>query len=132
MKVYVITEGDYSDYHIVGVVLDRKKAEAYCRVARGNYYVPDVEEYETDLIDSIEGRKPYSVRMSKSGRVEVKELGSGYSYEAAVEHNAHHIGYFKDDNWNVDVLAEDEAHARKIGIDYIMQAKYMEQEQEHE
>jgi hypothetical protein len=35
--------------------------------------------------------------------------------------------YFTDDNWSVDVLAEDEVHARKIGIDYIMQAKYMEE-----
>lgn len=131
MKIYVITEGDYSDYHIVGVTLDRKKAEAYCKLARGNYYVPDVEEYKTDLFDGIESRKPYSVKLSKDGLVEVKELDSGYSYESAMEHNAHRIGYFTDDNWIVNVLAEDEAHARKIGIDYIMQAKYMEQEQEN-
>lgn len=129
MKIYVITEGDYSDYHIIGVTLDRKKAETYCRVSQNNNYAPDVEEYETDLFDSIEGRKPYSVKLSKDGLVEVKEIDGGYSYESAMEHNPHPIGYFQDDNWVVDVLAEDEAHARKIGIDYIMQAKYMEQEQ---
>ena len=125
MKIYVITEGGYSDYHIVGVTLDRKKAEEYCKLARGNYYVPNVEEYETDLFDGIESRKPYSVKLSKDGLVEVKELDSGYSYESAMEHYAHTIGYSTDDNWVVDVLAEDEAHARKIGIDYIMQAKYI-------
>jgi len=101
-------------------------------LARGNYYVPHVEEYETDLFDGIESRKPYSVRMSKGGYVEVKELDGGYSYEAAVEHDAHRIGYFADDDWIVDVLAEDEALARKIGIDYIMEAKYIEKEQENE
>ncbi len=127
MKIYVITEGDYSDYHIVGVTLDRKKAETYCWVARSNYYVPNVEEYDTDLFGDIESRKAYSVIMYKDGRVEAKELGGGYSYENAMEHNAHRIGYFTDDNWSVDVLAEDEVHARKIGIDYIMQAKYMEE-----
>ena len=129
MKIYVITEGDYSDYHIIGVTLDRKNAEAYCKLSRSNYYAPDVEEYETDLFDGIESRKPYSVIMYKDGRVEAEELDGGYSYEFAAEHEARRFGYAIDDNWKVDVLAEDEAHARKIGIDYIMQAKYTEEEQ---
>lgn len=130
MKVYVITEGDYSDYHIVGVTLDWKKAEAYCRVARSDLYAPEVEEFDTDLFDSIESRKPYSVIMYNDGRVEAEEFDFEYSYEIAARHEVQRLGYNLDDNWIVHVLAEDEAHARKIGIDYIMQAKYMEQEEE--
>lgn len=138
MKVYVITEGDYSDYHIVGVTLDWKKAEAYCRVARSDLYAPEVEEFDTDLFDGIEGRKPYSVIRYKDGRVEAEELDGGYFYEIAEKHNVQRLGYTVDDNWIVHVLAEDEAHARKIGIDYIMQAKYLyyaedlDKEQENE
>lgn len=132
MKIYVIAEGDYSAYHIVGVTLDRKKAETYCRVTRNNFYAPEVEEYDTDLFDGIESRKPYCVRMYEDGRVEVKELYGGYSYETAAKHKARRFGYAVEDDWLVHVLAEDEAHARKTGIDYIMQAKYMEQEKENE
>ena len=29
MKVYVVTSGEYSDYHIVGVTLDKQVAEIF-------------------------------------------------------------------------------------------------------
>ena len=38
MKVYIVTEGEYSDYHIVGVFATREAAEKYCAV-HGNYSV---------------------------------------------------------------------------------------------
>jgi len=44
MKVYIITEGEYSDYHIERVFLDRAKAEAYTNFHPFAY----IEEYETD------------------------------------------------------------------------------------
>lgn len=30
-EVYIVTAGDYSDYHIEAVFKDREKAEAYCK-----------------------------------------------------------------------------------------------------
>ena len=30
MKVYVVTSGEYSDYHIDAIFLDRQKALQYC------------------------------------------------------------------------------------------------------
>ena len=51
MKVYVITEGEYSDYHIEKVFLDKAKAEEFCALQnrKGNSYNGswDIEEYET-------------------------------------------------------------------------------------
>jgi hypothetical protein len=43
MKIYVVTEGEYSDYHICGVFTKEKKAERYAYLIGG-----DVEEYEDE------------------------------------------------------------------------------------
>jgi|WetSurMetagenome_2_1015567.scaffolds.fasta_scaffold15523_12 hypothetical protein len=40
-KVYVVTEGSYSDYHIVAVFRDRKEAETFV-----GSNVDEIEEYE--------------------------------------------------------------------------------------
>lgn len=59
MKLYVVTNGEYSDYHISGVFLSEDKAIAFC--ANHNHSCLDeswmdpynIEEYET-LDDNIE------------------------------------------------------------------------------
>lgn len=50
MKVYIVTAGDYSDYHIVAVFANQKKAELYCATHnKGDVYEPYyVEEWETE------------------------------------------------------------------------------------
>ena len=56
MKVYVITQGCYSDYHICAVTLDKDKAEQLRKMytAKESRYgysssdVAEIEEYETD------------------------------------------------------------------------------------
>lgn len=40
MKIYVVTDGVYSDYHIEAVFLSKKEAELYAAVHEGQ-----VEEY---------------------------------------------------------------------------------------
>ncbi len=47
MKVYVVTDGDYSDYHIEAVFTDKEKAEIYAALHCCNA----VEEYDADAID---------------------------------------------------------------------------------
>lgn len=42
MKIYVVTDGGYSYYHIEAVFLSKKEAELYVAVRQGQ-----VEEYET-------------------------------------------------------------------------------------
>ena len=52
MKVYVITQGSYSDYHIVGVKLTREEAEKVVALANDedSYEYAEIEEYDTDDI----------------------------------------------------------------------------------
>ena len=51
MKVYIATEGSYSDYHIEAVFTDREQAELYSAL-----HCCKIEEYETDEY-KIEGKK---------------------------------------------------------------------------
>ena len=49
MKVYVITQGCYSDYHICAVAIDRKKAERIAKLySSGQYSLAEIEEFDTD------------------------------------------------------------------------------------
>ena len=49
MKVYIITQGEYSDYHIVGVTLDKEVAEKCVKVhSREDWSNPRIEVYDTD------------------------------------------------------------------------------------
>ena len=50
MKVYIVTDGEYSDYHIEAVFTDEKKAKQYAAIHRCD----TIEEYEADT-PQIEG-----------------------------------------------------------------------------
>ena len=47
MKVYIVTDGDYSDYHIEAVFTDKEKAEKYASL----HCYDAVEEYDADKIE---------------------------------------------------------------------------------
>ena len=55
MKLYVVTSGEYSDYHIDAIFLDRQKALQYC-AAKGICEDVSVEKWET-ADESIECSK---------------------------------------------------------------------------
>lgn len=48
MKVYVITKGEYSDYHICGVALDETRAEMLAKRFSNEWSNAEVEEYDTE------------------------------------------------------------------------------------
>ena len=59
-KVYVVTDGEYSDYHIESCFSTKKKAQQYIKNAKrvqGKYYDPDIEEWDldsnSDIVDVI-------------------------------------------------------------------------------
>lgn len=68
MIVYIVTAGEYSDYHIERVFLDRKKAEQYVALQHRNseWYTYDtwnIEEEETfddNLVGETEVRYLYT------------------------------------------------------------------------
>ncbi len=51
MKVFVVTEGQYSGYHIVGVFSSREKAAERCPAAASEIGSASIEEWELDTVD---------------------------------------------------------------------------------
>lgn len=47
-KIWIVTDGEYSDYHIVAVFLDEKKAVKYCE--RNGFEIEEYEDY-SDRVD---------------------------------------------------------------------------------
>lgn len=57
MKVYIVTDGEYSDYHIEAVFTDEKTAYKYAALHKCN----NVEEYDTDSVTIDGDFTPYMV-----------------------------------------------------------------------
>jgi len=119
MKIFIVTSGAYSDYHIDAVFSTKENAEKYNNIyASGDF--EDIEEFEVDeamsLINRIRDEKItiYLVCMDRDGNVKetrkespsislVKELLSGK-----------HRRILYADCMDMYVIAKDEKHAVKI------------------
>ena len=53
MKVYVVTEGWYSDYHIECVTLSKEQANKYIERKSSRYTDYEIEEYDTNELDEF-------------------------------------------------------------------------------
>jgi hypothetical protein len=69
--IYVVTDGEYSDYHIVGVYSTLENAERMKKETGSS----DIEEYELDefVAQLREGLQPYSVTMERDGYATARE-----------------------------------------------------------
>jgi hypothetical protein len=78
-KIYVVTQGNYSDYHIVAATLDRKIAEKIAAKFSTKRDECDIEEYD----DAEVMLKPaWYIYFDKSGNVcDTTECNSDYEYQ---------------------------------------------------
>lgn len=118
MKAYVITQGDYSDYHICGVTLDEETAKKMQKYF--SYYgMAEIEEWEMDNYSQAwDGLNLYQIIAYEDGRVTVR----GNNYIRRDFENV--VSYWHGEQYIVSVFAEDEEHAKKIGLDKIAEFKY--------
>lgn len=117
MKVYVITKGVYSDYHICGVAVDREIAEKLVPLFSDKLYDAHIEEYDTDRpLQCLAGRFPFTVYFYRDGDV------IAYNKMESNEFQENIIKSY-DDNENryvemfVSVVATNSTHAIKIACD---------------
>ena len=111
--IYIVTDGDYSDYHVVGVYSTEETAER----ARAIYNASGVEEYELDdLPDAPPGMVRWRVRMDRDGNTDfVDRISGGCANDDALDWSPgwlsgrEPIPCVKYEMWAVD-----EAHAVKI------------------
>lgn len=74
-KVYVVTVGDYSDYHIKGIFDSREKAEEYINHSASSE-LNDIEEYNLNELKSDKGEKVFKLR-SKFDEIDFHITGYG-------------------------------------------------------
>lgn len=116
-KLYALTDGTYSNYHIETLTADKAKAE---RIRAVYGYL--IEEYEDgELDDFLYSKNKYGV-FYENGNLEAYNVWAS----AEPELNCVEREDFLDGYW-VFVIAEDIEHAKKIGKDLIMQ--YIAQKQ---
>lgn len=101
--IYILTDGCYSDYHIVAATTDKEKAEElsaklYC----------EVEEYE-DLKIDIKDREVYIVCMQKNGNTDSVSIDNLVISASEWTYHFDNKGRLVNTCW-----AKDATHAVKI------------------
>ena len=115
MKLYAVTKGDYSDYHIITLTASKDAAKKIAKRFCGTYDAK-VEEYEDGEI--ILGKELYFVRMVDGNIDDVTEDGSEYNlFDTSVYHGNIWGG---KPIYYTHVLTDSAEKAAKIGKDRIM------------
>jgi hypothetical protein len=108
MKVYVITEGEYSGYGIVTVFSTEELANKFVEM----YPDTRIEEYILDYYEQRvrDGKKPYNVWMFRDGTTQ--HCNETMNEPRGIEF--HKVGLNGNIVVDVTVFAKDEQHAVKI------------------
>ena len=119
MKIYVITKGYYSDYHICAVATDPDKAKRLAQLYTDKWDDARVEEYDTDnVMCLLEGRLPFSVHFSGGVVWHVSDDKEYlYNFEPGVIERTEYPHLPSNVCEIVRVYAPDEETAKKIAID---------------
>lgn len=111
MKIYVITSGEYSSYHICAVATDPERADRLAEFYSTKYEPAEVEEYDTeDVPYPINDRKSYYVRFDKHGNVEI-------IYEGPMGWRDEKVCLYANSYVGTNVLAKDKKSAIKIAAE---------------
>lgn len=116
MKIYAITKGNYSGYHICALTVSKEKAERLNKIFTGKGMYGEeaiIEEYEDGEVEDFMFLWSYNTIDDEVNLVKDK-------YEDWIEWVEK---YLDCDSYNVRVLARDESHARKKAHDMIARYK---------
>lgn len=103
-KIYVVTRGDYSDYHIITATTDFKRAKKIAEKFKAEVEIYDDSEIYLKNI--------YFVSFDPSGDVEYCELENEYSYPYKEQ-----IFDYKNQSISIKVEADDKTSAIKIAAE---------------
>ena len=133
MTLYVVTQGEYSDYHIVGIYSDRETAEKIRKYKSVHDDMCEIEEYELNpnLPKDVDEVKEYwRVRYSKPDHFAPTKLISseGIRWQVWMEFYMEqdnkpdvYYEFAKDYRWGevyiLKSIAKDRDHAIKIAQD---------------
>lgn len=110
-KVYIITKGEYSDYHICAVTMDKSRAENLKRLMSNTWSEANIEEYVLNEVK--ESGDLYYVEFPEDSqpiiRIDEYDGFGGYGDAPCVEDWLDPI--------RICVRSKDEKHAMKIALD---------------
>ncbi len=159
MKVYIITKGEYSDYHICSVCLDKETAEKRKDLYSDGWDKAEIETYDTDdscdeyykVGDEIyrkDGKIQYCVTVFDNGETVVKKRdyivddintlcleNSCNKFNNSVNlkciaKGVTHISTIGTRGYAAIVFAKNEEEAKKITYDLIAKKKWEDVETE--
>lgn len=122
MKIYVVTRGEYSDYHICAVTDDKEKARIIVEKCSDHFNLAKIEEYDTEDCEIIIKRKNmYSCSKYKNNEIEIFKITrlEECDDEDVIE------DYYGE--LHVYIFADNEEQALKIASDKF--AKYISEKQ---
>lgn len=125
MKVYIVTSGCYSDYHIDAVCLDKEEAEIIAENINGYFCEdPEVQEWDTDDFKIInDGLKLFYITvLLEKDRLTLKGLRitAADSFQSLITSGTGILFDYSDattPNLSCILRAKDEEQANKIALD---------------
>ena len=130
MKIYVVTAGEYSDYHIIGCRTSMEEAEKLKVLFTPNWEygdIPEIEVYDTEEYSELaEGKMRVGVEFDKDKNFVRTDLWptSEYFYQEIIELDPR----INSPRYLVKVYAFNEEGAKKIAKDRLM--KYLAEKEE--
>lgn len=124
MTIYIVTSGEYSDYHIDAVFSKLEQAELYCATHEDDLDYPRVEEYAVDevtLCGSAKLMRRWTADVNSSGAI--AEMDSALTFKTGSAKVR--PGQWPYDGYYVELTTPNacsEDQARKAIFDHI--AKY--------
>lgn len=123
MKIYVITKGEYSDYHICAVTDDLERAKTLVMYYSSAWEDANIEEFDTEEpIINTEPRPIFSISIKRDGTI-TQEGKQAWTYDPNYE-NEYNLYTYKYPiclpyylDFSAVICAEDYDHALKIAID---------------
>lgn len=111
---YAITDGDYSDYHIIAITDNKERAERIKKLYSGKYSEPMIEEF---FDGEAKNEALYDVLYNTNGsyNVTLQTFDKKYSSDInIIRENVPNNHWWK---YQVLVIAKDRLHAIKIAQD---------------
>ena len=83
-KVYILTDGTYSDYHIVAVFHTQEEAETYAAMHQRDFECPEIAEWNISTVENVSRpvRTYWEIRIYEDGTVRDRE--SSYSFDVPI------------------------------------------------
>lgn len=119
MKIYVITAGEYSDYHICAASLDKEQAEYLRKIYSDGWDDAQIEEFDTDQNPVISAlRKFYRVEVNADGTIyEAKECYVPAETPFRDTFTLSSYPIYGEYGLTAQLEAKDLEHAKKIALD---------------